>query len=416
MLFLVLGISGQAFAKEYSAETVLRVGGEVDDNVQLNEEEESIVGVVVSPELNLGLRTERLDIALDTILDFAQFDKEEFNSDDQNIVLSSGYAFEHDVFRASAQLKRDSTRTSEPEDTGLIDGVSRREASSASLSWQHLFNEKQSIEIGGIYSQVDSESLRLNDYEYSTVNAAHIYKISARSQLTTQLTAARFEADVDTLALFEVTNLGEIPSAVSTENTQDSYKLDMEIGRQFTEQFDFSVAIGASHIKQSFDSREAEAIAQADNVRLLAGLEDNDDNAFFLRSSLRYKGERSEVSLNVSSDTTPSSSGYLILSNQLVVNLNYRLSKLSDVFSRIHFIDNSALDDSSDSLNQSQTSQDRTFGSIVIGTRFQFTEAWFFEASYRYRGQDQEFFDDIATSNAAFLQVIYQPQKNIWSR
>lgn len=69
-------------AKEYSVETVLRASGEHDDNVRLAEDKISIAGVVVSPQVNLRLRTERLDVALHTKLDFARFNKSEYNSDD----------------------------------------------------------------------------------------------------------------------------------------------------------------------------------------------------------------------------------------------------------------------------------------------------------------------------------------------
>lgn len=434
--FLV-GLSIQSAAKEYSVETILRAGGEYDDNVRLGEEEIDIAGVVVSPELNFGVRTERLEVALNTALDFAHFDRSKYNSDDQDIALTSVYAFEYNVFKASAQLKRDSTRTSEVLDTGNIGGqAERRESESFALAWQHLFTEKQSLELSASYAKVDNEAVRLSDYDYSGVNAAYTFVLSDRTRFIAQLVANRFESDTFRLVQFGQSENGAVcipnssfvvgesivvidelcPPFVAAEIRQDTYGMNVGVERVVTEKLLFSIAVGANYVESSYDSQGADDFSGRSGLDLLTGLEDEDDTTFFLSSSLDYTGERTTLNLSFSSNTNPSSNGYLLLSNQLLLNLNYRLSERSNVFARLDFIDSGALGDVVDSLGQPVNSNDRTYGAASAGASYRLTEAWYIEASYRFRAQDREFLDDIAKSNALFFKIAYKPHKNTWSR
>lgn len=414
-------------------ETVLRAGGEYDDNVQLAEQETEIIGLVISPELNFGLRTERLDLALNTALDFARFSKNDYNSDDQDIALTSAYAFEYNVFKATAQLKRDSTRTSEFLDTGDV-GVQadRREAKNFTLAWQHLFTEKQSVELSASFSNVDNQSVRLSDYDYALLNAAYTLVLSDRTRLITQLVANRFESDTFGEVLFGLRTNGAVcppgslivveggfdvcPPAVAVEIQQDTYGMNIGVERVLTEKLLFSIAVGANYVESSFDSRQADIFSQRSGLDLLAGLEDEDDTSFFLSSTLRYSGERATLDLSLSSNTNPSSNGYLLLSNKLLFNVDYRLSERSNLFAKLDFIDSESLGDATNASGQPLNSNDRTYGAASVGASYRLTEAWYVEASYRYRAQDREFFDDIAKSNAAFLKIVYKPHKNTWSR
>ncbi|MGI9285656.1 MAG: hypothetical protein ACR2P1_09725 [Pseudomonadales bacterium] len=416
-------------------ETVLRAGGEYDDNVRLDEDDIDIAGVVVSPKLNFGVRTERFDLALNTALDFARFNKSEYNSDDQDIALASSYAFEYNVFKAAAQIKRDSTRTSEFLDTGEIgETAARREAQNLTLAWQHLFTEKQSLELSASYANVEYESTNsnLNDYDYAGINAAYAIALSDRTRLITQVVANRFGSDTFGDVLFGQRATGAVcqpgsfvvigttihrcPSFVSAEIEQDTYGMNVGVERILSEKLLFSIAVGANYVESSFDSREADIFSEQSRLDLLAGLEDEDDTSFFLSSTLRYSGERTTLSLNLSSNTKPSANGYLLLSNQLLFNVDYQLSERSKVFARLDLIDSRSVGDAVDSSGRSLSSNDRTYGAARVGASYRLTEAWYLEASYRYRAQDREFFDEIAKSNAAYLKIVYKPHKKTWSR
>ncbi len=425
---LLAAFSIHSFAKEYSVETVLRAGGEYDDNVRLAEEEISITGLVVSPELNLGLRTERLDVALNTALDFARFDKDEYNSDDQDVALTSSYAFEYSVFKAAAQLKRDSTRTSElpvVDDAGnaLDPGTgeiglqaSRREARNLSLAWQHLLTEKQSVEVLATYAKADYQEERLNDYDNAGVNASYSIALTDRTQLFTQLLASRFESETFRAVQF---GRGGIPIAADffpADIQSDTYGMNVGVELILTEKLLFSVAVGANYVETSFDSRQADDLSERNELDLIVGLEDQDDTAFFFNSTLRYEGERTTLSLNVRSNTNPSANGYLLLSNQLSLNTNYRLTERSNVFAALILLDSGALSDTADASGRSTDSNDRIYGALSVGASYRITEAWYVEASYRFSAQDREFADDIAKSNALLLKVAYKPHKSTWSR
>lgn len=419
-------------------ETILRAGGEYDDNVRLAEDEIDIAGIVVSPEINFGVRTERLDIALNTALDFARFDRSKFNSDDQDIALTSAYAFEYNVFKAVVQLKRDSTRTSELLDSGEIGGqATRREAENLTLAWEHLLTEKQSLELSANYSsinyaKVDSASVLLSDYDYTGLNLAYSIALSDRTRFITQIAANRFESDTFRVVQFGQRESGTVcnidllavingqlvlcPGFVSSEIESDTYGMNAGVEHVLTEKLLFSIAVGANYVASSFDSRPADNFSDQSELDLLTGLEDEDDTSFFLSSTFGYTGEQITLNLKLNSSTNPSSNGYLLLSNQLFFDVDYRLSERSNVFAKLNFVDSGSLGDAADATGRSLESNDRTYGSASAGASYRLTEAWYVEASYRYRVQDRVFFDDIAKSNAVFLKVAYKPHKNTWSR
>ncbi len=454
LCFFLACFSIDSYAKEYSVETILRAGGEYDDNVRLAEDEISIVGLVVSPELNLGLRTERLDVALSTALDFARFDKSEYDSDDQDIALTSSYAFEYNVFKAAAQLKRDSTRTSEfssPDDTGnVLDPgtgelslrATRHEAQNYSLAWQHLLTEKQSVEFSATYSKADyqedakadDQEARFSDYDYAGFNASYSVALTDRTRLFTQLAVSRFDSNTFSGVLFDGREIGTFcvpgrlievggdptdevcPSFVAADIQQDTFGMHVGVERVLTEKLLFSVAVGANYVETSFDSRQADDLSESNELDLIVGLEDQDDTAFFFDSTLRYEAERTTLSLNMRSNTDPSANGYLLLNNQLSFITNYRLTERSNVFANLILIDSGALGDAVDASGRSLNSNDRTYGAASVGASYRLTEAWYVEASYRFRAQDSEFTDDIAKSNALLLKIAYKPHKSTWSR
>ncbi len=412
--------SVQSVAKEYSVETALRGSGEYDDNVRLDEEEISIAGIVISPELNAGLRTERLDLALKTVLDFARFDKSEYDSDDQDVALTSSYAFEYNVFNAAAQLKRNSTRTSEASDTGVFGVASRREDENLSLGWRHFFTDKHSLEMSATYADVEyaSNNPNLNDYEYGGVAAAYSIDISDRTVFISQLEVSRFESNTLRPVLFGRFGIPVGAAVFPAEIQSDTYGLNVGIKRIVTETLMYSVAVGANYVETSFDSPAVSSAAAATpgGLDVVKGLKDEDDTSFFLSATFGYEGERATLSANVSSSTSPSANGYLLLANQLTFNFDYRLSERGTAFIKLDLIDSQSLGDAVNALDQSVSSNDRTYGAARVGGSYRLAESWYISASYRYRAQDREVFDDIAKSNALLLQIAYKPRKNIWSR
>ncbi len=424
LLCSLTGVSVPSLAKEYSAQTVLRASGEYDDNVRLSDDKVSIAGLIVSPELNVGVRTEKLDVRLNTALDFARFDKDEYNSDDQDFVLTSLYDLEYNTFSAFAQLRRDSTRTSEfpdTDDTGaLIDpgsgqvGVraTRRETQSFNLAWEHRLTEKQSVELSTSYSKVDHRSDNLNDYDFTNIGAVYKFVLSDRTQLFAHVGVSRFDSDTDRFVLF---GFGEIPidNRLYSANIQsDTYTVTVGLNRVLTEKLSFSIDAGASYVESGIDSSEADVFSAQSGFSILAGLQDDEDTVFKLNSMLEYSGERTTLSLTFNSGTAPSANGYLLFSNRLFSTANYRLSERSDIFARLDLVDDEALG----GVVGTRGSSDRTYGAARAGVSHRLTEAWFVEASYRFRAQERDSLEDSAKSNAVFLDVVYKPNSKTWSR
>ncbi|MEH6584465.1 MAG: hypothetical protein V7754_21205, partial [Halioglobus sp.] len=126
MASLALAPAG-AWANEYSFEYGVEAGYEYNDNVRMAPVDElSISGGRVSIPATLASRSERMEASLDGELIFSRFDEDSYDSDDQDLEGKFKYLFERGELEANAGYRRDSTRTSEFLDTGVVGAAATR--------------------------------------------------------------------------------------------------------------------------------------------------------------------------------------------------------------------------------------------------------------------------------------------------
>ena len=358
-------------AAEWYAEPWVDLTTTYNDNIFLRRTDIiDTVGAILNLDAKLGARTERSNVSLDTRLEFNQYtNSDELDNNNQFFNFASHYSTERNIWRLDGYYHLDSTVTSELEDTGLVQNNFRVDRWSALPSWEHAFTEKTSGRIGYRYLDVDYEQgAVLNGlFDFHTQNLD--------ATLTHQWTP---KTDVFVKAY----GLMQDVSQISGEN--DSYGGTAGFGYNFSETLRVTLAAGAY---------------TADQKNTIGGvtIESTDTGGLF-NASLKKQFELTTFAITASQFVTPTGRGDLEQRRQLNIRLRHQLtSTLTFSVPAIIFL----------SEPTGGVRRDRNYYQVQPGLRWQVTEGWAFDASYRYI-QSKASGLDAQVSNAVFATLAYR--------
>ena len=375
---IVIGLSLQsANGAQYTSMLNMTVGFEHDDNVRLNEgDEESISGYTLLPEFRLAYETKTFNASLGGKFVFAEFDEEQYNSEDQRLVFRLDKITQVSEFNFEAGINRDSTRTSEILDTGLISEESvRREDAWLSPGWEYRFNQRHSMELIAYARTVDYKTADYADYDYLQLEGSWIYALNLKTNFRAQLLTGDFETD----------------ESQPVESDVDSFKIGAD--SLLTKNLEFEALLGIADVETDYN---------------LVGTSPFDDEVFVFETSLVYTQPSYLVSLEVAKELSPSGNGYLQQSERAELRYKYDLSERSNLQLRTLVGRRESPDNRID--------DEREYTDSYISWTYRMFPSWYLSTRYRYRTQDRERIDSSAESNAVFLAVEYRPGLKRWSR
>ncbi|MFV8819496.1 hypothetical protein [Haliea sp. E17] len=374
-------LSTISYADQYSLEYGVEAGYEYNDNVRLTPDNEvSISGGQLTIPATFATEDERLKTSLQGELKFSKYDVEEYDSDDQFLRGDMEYKFERSEFNGYAGYTRDSTRSSEFLDTGVV-GLEavRREMATVGASGSHFFTEKNGLTAGIDYRDVQYDSDFFQDFDFVSGYAGWINQWTERTRLRLQGFASRYEND------------GDI--TVSTDGAGLQAGFDSDLSERTTT----TLLIG--WVSSSTDYSTNLPIAPPD---------DSDDDSLYLRATVNYRGERHFFRGQIKSEPSPSSNGTMVEENLLGLVYRYRVTERSNFESELTVGQRGALDD--------RIKNDRDFARLSLGLDYRITEAWYVSGRYQFSYQDRDLDPDSADSNAVYLSLVFRPQKSVWSR
>jgi hypothetical protein len=193
-------ISSTAQGAQWLAVPQVTVGGDADTNRRLLRDEdarESESGRVAA-SLHLGRVTATDSIALVPRLTVSRYSGEDaLDSDDWGANALWRHEGERLRLDFDAGVADDSTLITEPGETGLVEGNTRRRATSASAAVTHFLESRHMLQYS--VSGVDigyqrSAGTGLVNYRYPAASMLYLFNNSARLATTLGLSAARLDA------------------------------------------------------------------------------------------------------------------------------------------------------------------------------------------------------------------------------
>lgn len=372
-------LTSASLADEYSFGYGVEGGYEAIDNVALRPDQQlDISGAQLTLPLSFTAKSERRETQVAGSFKTSKYDEEAWDSDDFDVRGQSSYLLEKGEVGGYLGFKRDSTRTGEFLDTGVIGfQATRREAVTGGLSAENLLTERNGFAGSISYRSVEFESPLLRDFEASRGEFGWLHRWSERTKLRLQVYGSRFENDDE---------LGGFDSVTDTVGAQ------FGIGTTLNENVSFEIVTGLvsleSDYSNEFDSFESDEV--------------------LFKGTMSYEAERHRLGITVATEPSASGIGVAVIGDYVGVKYDYALSDRSKLKIAVDVGSRSAIDD--------RFNIDRDFASVDFTLDYRVSRSWYLAANYGYFWQEQSQAIDSADSTRVGLSVVFRPEKKVWSR
>lgn len=393
-LLAMLGASGSASAAEWWLEPVVHSQTFYDDNLRLQREtEQSVWSVLVEPRLAGGRRIQRAGIAFDAGAQFRRYPGDsELDSNDQDLHLNSHYLTERSRFGLDLDLVRDTTLTSELEETGFVQVRRRRTSRTLSPSWTYALGPRDTLQLSYRFNSVsyDAPLTEFVDYDYQTLAGTWIRSLDAKNRVHVTGTYSRYEAS-------------------EIDATNDTVGIQAGLERRFSERTTATVLAGWRRTDAEFLQRQFVEILPGIGFFTQTPADAQSTGALF-SAELEHKYPRAVFTANLSRSIDPGAAGSLYQRDQLRLNVRYRIDQRRVAGLGVHALRAESVE------GASALRPDRTAYRFNPWYSWQVSRELRLKAEYLYRWQEYEGVAGSAASNRVALTLEYEWPRSSWSR
>ena len=342
--------------------------------------------------LNMGGRTPDLEVQLNSVFDYAYFpETSSLNSADQAFNLNTTYQLERATVGLGADFVRDTTRTSDVDDTGLfIEQNKRRELYRVGPTWTYQLTPLDTISAYGSYTSVSFHTKDLDSYSEAAGGADWSRQLTARTQLQARLYGLHSE------------------SGAGGDEKSDVISLELGGTHDFSERWQATLLVGPRYAWTDETVRSGPLSMRERNS------ERDDSAGYVLNANVRYRaGERTNIFAVASRGVDPgSTTGVIEERTEFGLFLNHQLlQRVAINLSGTYSIQESVGD--TQSAGDSGGAR-RDFATFSPGVSWRLSENLFLDCSYSFRWQHEDQGRGTATSNAVFATLTYRlPQLSI---
>lgn len=393
IIAFVLVFPAIGFAAQNKLDWSVRGEYEHNNNISLaSENPQSTAATHLKPVLDYRYDDGVNAIQGGSTLTFNQFNDDRYNSDDQLFKL--GYTHTGEVSTQSIQLNsnRNSTRTSELDDTGFVgQQATRRVRNMANLSWQQLLSETDSLALTGFYQKTNYQSNSLADHSQEGLSISWRHLYSPRLSSSWQLYYQEFDSK-----LFQP--VYGIAAHISTTSRTKGGRVSVDY--QLSEIWKFSANAGISSIDTNQDYRsEYFDISNAGS---------NTSNIYSI--TLSRLGESNTLKFSASQDTETSGSGTLRVVQKLDGSLSQSFNQRCKLTSSAYYAKHKSLNDKLVSFSN----EDRDYYTVKFDLAYQIQQFWWLSLVARYQNQQFVNTDNYAEAVIGGIAITYRPNATLW--
>lgn len=371
---ICVAVIGQqnAIASDWHLQASVSEEFEYDNNFRLNStSEETLWGFTTRPKVTLETHTPTIDLIFGGDISYGLFpENSDENSFDQRLDGSISRKGPRSRVSLNGGFTRQTTRTSEDEDTGRDFSDAIRLSGTGGLSGSYQLTELVSLgaQTGGVYTTYDSNAFD----DFFSVSAGPFVSVQLSQKDSVQFAG----------------NYRRFERLSGLDRESDAYSGDVTYTRVFTEQIRVSLRGGANHVQTD--------LQELNGSTVVSRTENN--TGFEAGFTVSYTEERGQLSGSFDRALVPSGEGRLQERNSVRVNASYKATPMVSADLTTVFIDQTSADDDG---------TDRTFFSVEPGIVWHFLPDWDFRVAYKFRTQDRET-DGRAYSNGARASVTWR--------
>jgi hypothetical protein len=382
LLVAVVAMTSSAEAAEWYLNSRARQDLSYDDNIGLrsaNDEKIAAFGETSSIGAAIGGRSPSVDIGLDTLFNFTRFPSESrLNSNDQYFTLGSAYTGERLTAQLKAQYIRDTTRTSDIEDSGLfILQNRRREVRRLAPRLAYQLTPVDEVSVDGDISDTYYPSGDIRNFEQWGGTGTWTKSIGERTQLLASLSGFKVNSNDS-----------------GSQNTT-YYAAQVGFGHVLSEKLRVRLVAGPTLARVNIVSSSAGFRFASNDTTLGYGFDGTVDYRYHERLSLQGRMFRT---------VRPSSTTGVVLEET-----GFRASGRFALLQHVS-LDLATLYLLREAVGETDPSGRRDFVSIEPALVWRLAEDWDLRLGYRYRWQrfDDADEDPDASSNAVLGALTYR--------
>ncbi len=362
---MVAVLPSLASAAQWTVVPQLILTADSDTNRRLEEPPRPSDGAVLGGVLAITRMTEVSSFALTPRGSVSRYSGDDaLDSEDWGINTMYRRSGERLTFDAQAGIADDSTLTTEPGETGFVEGNTRRHSIQASTSLTQYVGTRHTLRYQLGISDIDYDrtlGTGLVGYRYPSANLLYTATMSPRLDLTLTANAARLEVPLTR-------------AETDTRGAQAGFRF------RVTERFDLEARTGRTNTQ----ARGRSDVAQSHFA------------------SASWHNTRSILKLTLSQDVEPSGNGILVHAENLRLAYSFKLTEALTLAANVRA---SLREDTEVDLRQ----YDYRYGSALLALTWALDESWTLGVAGSYVRQEYELFHSDADGSRLALNVAWRP-------
>jgi len=368
---IIICLPVDLIAAEWYTQSDMSLKSVYDDNKRLTAlPHDRVVGSLLNINGKLGIQTEKTELDLIPSARFSRYSgDDDLDSNDYFLDLKSLLATEWLIWGLNGKYMRDTSLTSELEETGLVQTRKKREKVDINPSLLYEISEWTKLKVAIDLTQVEYKNAVLTgliDYDFKTLNMTIIRETGDASELNVSVNASRFEAS-------------------DINNESDHIGLTTTYKQSLTTSMDSEILIGIR--KSDFNSNQ-----------------NSDEKGILFKLGINKEYERTNWNTELSRTINPGGSGSVIQKDRFSVNATRFMTDKLRALLNLSLLKNKELE------NSATTNIDRKYKQISAQLHWRFADDWSIRGGYRYRRNQIDNTLITVDSNAIELGFIYRPR------
>ncbi len=371
--------SDEALAAEWGLTPSVNTQVFYDDNLLLGTQNKiGTWGSVVSASLALSRKMENTSLIFTDRIAARHYDNYDTpDTNDNYMNLSYGYNAERYSLSLNGGYSRESTITSELDDTGRVQVVRKVNQTTLAPSFNYQISPRSSLSVSLSHQEknYDAPITEFSDYTVDVVNANYSYAVSESTRLQAVLTRSK----VDTPdGAFRFVGVG-------TLSQTDNYQLGLEY--QLAENLNISALYGKRDTQQDIEVNGS-----------LFATETSQGSVYNIAVTKTLA--RGTLKLQATRDYSPSGNGVVYETDNANLNMQLMLDQRHGLNLDIAYLDRKA-------SSTTFTAIGRKYYRIQPGYYWNMSENWVLSTYYRYSRQQYDDNTAAAESNLVSINLAY---------
>lgn len=411
--------SGFVFAAERTVEPEVSFGSVYNDNMTANDSGDEAYGLSSTVSSNFSYKTETKGAELFLSNKSSYHNRHDFDSDDQILRLSFNNLHETSKLYMGIGYVRNTSRTSEIENTGKIGNV-RHESLSVSPGYEIRLSERFSLsnEFSAGFSEYEENDNGLIGYRNFTLSSSLVYEYSDVLSLSVTPTFKSFTSGDQYSSAADVI----AREVISLQYQNESKAIGFTFGGTYkhADRLTSSFRIGRTKRVANYKLSSASKSACVTNgVRLLSNFfvlhpicdeADRDSVITDLNYYLSWRMEKSSLSARVSVEFLPNSTGDFSRSEKLNLGFNRKISE------KLFFNTNLVVSEREVFYRENGVNNKgglRLYD-LILGMNYKITDKLSVGGYTNYYVIDESRRENTRSRNQVSFSISYKPAKIFW--